>query len=94
MSNEVSDDLAKEGLDKIRVYALFLGPAPSCCEHFALAVGGLDVALAALEANCRVDVLLALADRFDYGVIQPVDLNSDLCQGRAIVGRIHRCSLQ
>ena len=90
----MSDDLAKEGLDKNRVYAIFLGPEPPCGDHFALAVGGLDVALAALEANCRVDVLLALADRFDYGVIQPVDLSSDLGQSRAIVGRFHRCPLQ
>ena len=76
--NEVSDDLAKEGLDEVRVRAFFLGPEPPCCEHFALPVWGLNLVLASLEATCSPDILPPLANGFNYGTIKPVDFTTDL----------------
>ena len=76
--NEVSDDLAKEGLDEVRVRVFFLGPRPPCCEHFALPVRGLNLALASLEATCSADILPPLANGLNYGTIKPVDFRTEL----------------
>lgn len=76
--NEVSDDLAKEGLDKVWVRAYSLGPIPPCREHFALPVRGLNLVLASLEATCSADILPPLANGFNYGAIKPVDFRTDL----------------
>ena len=76
--NEVSDNLAKEGFDEVRVRAFFHGPGPPCCEHFALPVRGLNLSLASLEATCSADILPPLANGFNYGTIKPVDFRTDL----------------
>ena len=84
----LSDDLAKEGLDEVRVRAFLLGPEPPCCEHFALPVWGMNLDLASLEAACSADILPPLANGFNNGTIKPVDFRTDLRLGRAFVWAI------
>src|SRR5262249_36728708 len=86
--DEPADHLSPKRFDEIGRHALLLGPGAPLVDHLLVAPGHARfLARLELELPRTLDVAEALGDQVDEGVVDTVDLDTDLGEVGALGGR-------